>query len=525
MICSSHKICQCSTSFHYFNPASENCIAQGTYSASCSIDYNCRVDRYLTCINGQCNCISAYPTWSNGFNKCIMPGTYTETCYATSDCSTSKSLVCSNGTSCSCPNNLSTGKCDCPIRVNSYELFWDGSSCTTALNNTQSCSVDYMCQMLTQGTSCSGSTCICPATQYFNSGTYKCETLLIVNQTCSQSDACNTGLGLSCQSGSCKCSSSQFWKSNSIGCINYYNYNNGTCSDTNQCQTSLICKNATSLSCNCPTTVSTSYCDCPAPVYGAEYYWNGSYCVVAQTYNQTCTLSYQCQMLTQLTTCTNSKCICFTTQYFNSGTYKCETLLIVNQTCSQSDACNTGLGLSCQSGSCKCSSSQFWKSNSIGCINYYNYNNGTCSDTNQCQTSLICKNATSLSCNCPTTVSTSYCDCPAPVYGAEYYWNGSYCVVAQTYNQTCTLSYQCQMLTQLTTCTGSPLKCVCSSTSYWSFTKTKCLSCPAGWIYHRLVCSLNFLYILITKRLFKRFLLPWRSSFFENIKSRIGFKF
>ena len=140
MICSSYKICQCSSFFNYLSSASQSCIAQGKYLAACSIDYNCRVDRYLGCISGQCNCISAYPTWSNGFNKCIFPGTYSDICSATSDCSTSKSLVCSNGISCSCPTNLLAGKCDCPIRVNSYEMFWDGSTCTAALNNSQSCS-------------------------------------------------------------------------------------------------------------------------------------------------------------------------------------------------------------------------------------------------------------------------------------------------------------------------------------------------------------------------------------------------
>ena len=223
---SSNKICQCSTPFYYFDLASSGCIAQGTYYDTCSIDYHCRVDRYLGCINGQCSCISSFPTWSSGFNKCIVPGTYNNTCYAKSDCSTSKSLVCCSGTSCSCPTSFSSGKCDCQVRVNGNEMYWNGSLCTSALTNNQSCSADYMCKPLTQGTSCSGSICKCPITQFFNYANQICETLLIINQTCSQTDACNSGLGLSCQSGTCKCNSTQFWKL--IGCINYYIYIQGT---------------------------------------------------------------------------------------------------------------------------------------------------------------------------------------------------------------------------------------------------------------------------------------------------------
>jgi hypothetical protein len=136
-------MCQCSTEYYYFSLESSSCIQQGNYSAACSADNHCRVDRYLACYNGACSCISPKPIWSNGFNKCIVPGTYNNTCYATSDCSVNESLVCSNGTSCLCPTNLPAGKCDCPIRVNTLEMFWNGLTCTSALNNSQSCSENY----------------------------------------------------------------------------------------------------------------------------------------------------------------------------------------------------------------------------------------------------------------------------------------------------------------------------------------------------------------------------------------------
>jgi hypothetical protein len=326
MICSNiHNICQCQINYYYFNSDSSSCVAQGTYLSSCSIDYNCRVDRYLRCIKGKCSCTSPTPLWSIGFNKCILPGTYNNACYATSDCSPSESLVCSNGSSCTCPTNMSAGKCDCPIRLYNYEMFWNGSTCTSALIKSQACSANYMCQQLTQGTSCRNLTCECSNTRYLNIGNNKCETLLIINQTCIQNDACNTGLGLSCQSGICKCSSTQFWKSNTVGCINFYNYNNGTCSDSNQCQTGLICKNSTYSSCSCPTTVLNGYCDCSARFFGTEYYYNGSYCLAAKTFNESCSHNSTCQWITRALTCVSNICNCPFNYYWN-GT-RCVTCL------------------------------------------------------------------------------------------------------------------------------------------------------------------------------------------------------
>ena len=74
---------------------------------------------------------------------------------------------------------------------------------------------------------------------------------------------------------------------------------------------------------NCPSNFTYNKCDCPAPVIKAEYYWNGSYCVSANFYNQSCSSSYQCQIFTQLTTCNSSKCGCLLTQYFNNINNKC----------------------------------------------------------------------------------------------------------------------------------------------------------------------------------------------------------
>jgi hypothetical protein len=344
MICSSFNICQCSQSFYYFDSKIQTCNPQGSYLASCNIDYNCRVDLYLECVNSKCTCISPFPIWSIGFNKCIVPGNYSDTCFSTSDCSTNKSLICSNGTSCSCPTNLLAGKCDCPARISGNEMYWDGSICVSALSKNQSCSADYKCQTLTQATTCISGVCNCLSTEYFKITNSKCESLLLINETCNQSDACNSGKGLSCVATICQCNSTQFWKSNSSGCINYYSYNQGTCSSDNQCKanTNLICR-ISGASCQCPTTVSNGFCDCPTRVANKELYWNGSSCVEAGEYGDTCTDWYQCKVLTNSYSLScyacSSKCSC-SDCFWNNITKNCDSC-ITGWTCHNS-ACYKG---------------------------------------------------------------------------------------------------------------------------------------------------------------------------------------
>ena len=252
----------------------------------------------------------------------------------------------------------------------------------------------------------------------------------------------------------------------------------------------MVCRtNSSGNACNCyssDTPTSVNECDCAAAVYGAEYYYNGSYCVSSKSFNQSCNAGYECQLLTQLTTCTGSKCVCSTSQYFKSGTSKCETLLIINQTCSQTDACNSGLGLSCQSGTCKCNSTQFWKL--TGCINYYIYSQGTCQVDDQCLNNMICRTGTSVkACDCytyGTLTSVGDCDCPAPVYGSEYYYNGSYCVSAKTINASCSSNWTCQEITNELTCISGI--CTCSANYLWN--GTKCNTSPPSWTFHRGSC-------------------------------------
>ena len=168
-----------------------------------------------------------------------------------------------------------------------------------------------------------------------------CVNKLLNSKTCVDTSYCRSDLGLSCQSKTCLCDLNiQFW--NGSICINYLTYNNETCSDSSECLSPMVCK-LSGTSCDCPTTVQNTKCDCLLRKIGAEYYSTGSTCVLANQYGKTCSKNFTCQYLTQKTYCSGT-CQCLTSEYFDTFKQMCETLVSYNGTCTQSDACNTGLG-------------------------------------------------------------------------------------------------------------------------------------------------------------------------------------
>ena len=326
-------------------------------------------------------------------------------------------------------------------------------------------------------------------TQYWNGAV--CINYATNNQTCKLDKDC---LGnLRCSNLVCSCNSSfQFWSTNYSTCLNYFSYNQGVCTTNNECSSNLICQKS-GVSCSCPKTTANGYCDCPTRVVGAEFYWNGSSCTPANAYNQTCSnssASYMCQTVTQGTICSGTstfRCICSSQQYFNIATQSCQSLLSVNQTCMQTDACKSSLGLSCQSGLCLCNSTQFWSATLLKCTNYFSYNQGVCTASNQCGSNLICK-ANGASCLCPANITNGYCDCPSRINGAEYYWNGTRCIPAGAYGASCSVDYECQVLTQFLKCdTCSTKKCICSN-GIWDSTQNICVPCASGWFAQNNAC-------------------------------------
>ncbi len=217
---------------------------------------------------------------------------------------------------------------------------------------------------------------------------------------------------------------------------------------------------------------------------GYETYWDGSACVQALSYSQACSNNYSCQTLTQGTTCNGAICSCTSIQFFNISSSKCEPLVSINGICTQANSCDGLKGLVCSVNNlCQCNSTQFWSTNI--CVNMHSYNQGTCTANDQCLESLglICKLSGLTSCNCPTSVSNNKCDCPQTVNGIEYYWSGTNCSLAKSFNQTCTSSTECLTI-QNTQCSGGI--CTCSSSCMWN--STACVCCGNGWTYHRGSC-------------------------------------
>jgi len=94
--------------------------------------------------------------------------------------------------------------------VNNNENYWNGVSCQSTVLYGQSCTADYMCQTLTQGTICNATgsnyTCQCPYLQYFDYTINRCLNQLMFNKSCNSaiSNVCQGVFGLSCVGGICE---------------------------------------------------------------------------------------------------------------------------------------------------------------------------------------------------------------------------------------------------------------------------------------------------------------------------------
>ena len=90
------KICHCGL-FQYHDFSALSCTPQKTYMQPCSVDYNCRLDKYLQCSNGKCDCTPVYPTyavgtWNSVSATCLNCPTgwllHGISCYKSVDCPT-----------------------------------------------------------------------------------------------------------------------------------------------------------------------------------------------------------------------------------------------------------------------------------------------------------------------------------------------------------------------------------------------------------------------------------------------------
>ena len=355
--------------------------------------------------------------------------------------------------------------------------------CLNKLYENQTCSLTVQCfEPMTCTTMCQ-----CDTYQYHNISTLTCVPQKTFNKNCNVDFNCRVDKYLQCSNSTCQCIPEYpMWSYGYDKCIVPHTYSE-PCYSTTDCQSSqnLVCNDGT-YACTCPTKLKNGYCDCVRSVSN-EYFWDGTTCQKAHSYNQPCTGSFMCMTMTEGTYCNSTYgiCKCNSLYYYSYKTLSCQSQVSVNQACTQFDACRTDLGLICQLGVCLCNSTiQFWSVSK--CINYYTYNQGICSSNSQCAGNLICR-LSGTSCTCPTAVAIGFCDCPPRSANSEYYWNSatSTCTPAGYYNDPCSATYQCQYITKSLVCSGG--KCICGGTSFWGEAGT-CISCAAGWVYSRGFC-------------------------------------
>ena len=192
---------------------------------------------------------------------------------------------------------------------------------------------------------------------------------LLFDDVCIKTEDCSVDRGLSCPTGKCTCAiPNKYW--NGWNCVDTLTYNKETCTNSTQCRSPMVCL-LSGTSCNCPDNVANGKCDCPTRTIGNEYYSDGNTCLQALPVGSKCLQNNECQYLTQNTFC-NGICECDSTRYYNTVSKKCENLVSNNAPCTQIDACNSVLGLTCQIGFCKCNSAdKFW--NGTTCTYTVNY--------------------------------------------------------------------------------------------------------------------------------------------------------
>ncbi len=79
------------------------------------------------------------------------------------------------------------------------------------------------------------------------------------------------------------------------------------------------------------------------------------------------------------------------------------------------------------------------------------------------------------------------------ILGCEHYWDGSVCVAAKAYSQSCFngtswSNYTCQTITQLTFCDSATKTCGCGLNGGFNSTLNKCVFCNPGSYFFNNLC-------------------------------------
>ena len=168
--------------------------------------------------------------------------------------------------------------------------------------------------------------CECSFDKYFNSVSLTCVDRTLNYTTCSTSNTCRVDKGLSCQNQFCQCDlSAKYWHSTDKGCIAFIVYGETGCYADANCVSgkNLICNLDSSVNnCDCSLDSKNSMCDCKR-VFGDEFYWDGSKCVAAKFYGESCDEDYECRTMTDSLRCFRDKCTCTSSKAYSSSTRLC----------------------------------------------------------------------------------------------------------------------------------------------------------------------------------------------------------
>ena len=190
-------------------------------------------------------------------------------------------------------------------------------------------------------------------------------------------------------------------------------------------------------------------------------------------------------------TCQSGICRCGSFQFHNISTLACTSQNSHNQACIVDFNCRVDKGLECRNNLCECvNATPTWISNAgwVKCIKLKNYTE-TCTSSIECDGSvgLVCNSGSNNNlCNCPSTSSVGMCDCVRRSSN-ETYWNGTKCIAAAPYGQSCiaNTNYTCQTITEKTMCNSSG---ICSCGTNGGLDSGQCISCNNDWKYINKKC-------------------------------------
>ncbi|CAL1546533.1 unnamed protein product, partial [Lymnaea stagnalis] len=281
----------------------------------------------------------------------------------------------------------------------------------------------------------------CPADAYDGDYGYQCNSLCL---RCSN--------GFRCVNGRCICPTTQIYFSGN--CIIAKDYGtactaSGECKDTLTCDGTCkclsheyfdrTCKNKPSIDGSCATTIpcrnnlvcTNSRCVCTA----TQYFDTDFVCKAKSSYGGQCSTTILC--LNDLT-CINNRCNCTTNQFLDNGNL-CKSTKPYGTVCMSTRECQSSL--TCD-GTCTCTSSEYFDGT---CKTRSSYG-GPCSATILCLDDLMCINNR---CNC--TIN-------------QFLDLDNLCKATKPHGTVCMSTRECQ---SSLTCEGT---CTCTSSEYFDGT-------------------------------------------------------